>query len=276
MDTKEHTQTEGDGSACPEIKTWTDRDRLIQKAPSPFVQKERGKYMKLKVNDIHKAYGEEENRVEVLKGINCQIDEGQICVLLGPSGSGKSTLLNIIGGIEKADGGYIQIGNDSTANMSEKQLDIYRRNNLGFVFQFYNLIPNLTVKENIEVCEYLSKSPLEIDDLIKTLGLWEHKDKFPNQLSGGQQQRCAIGRALVKNPSVLLCDEPTGALDSNTSLEILELIEEINRKYHNTIIIVTHNEPIKQMAHKVLKIMDGQIVNDYINDKVISAKDIEW
>lgn len=242
----------------------------------PVCPKKEEKYMKLKINNIHKCYGEGENKVEVLKGITCDIDEGQICVLLGPSGSGKSTLLNIIGGIEQADKGYVEIGKDSTANMSEKQLDIYRRNNLGFVFQFYNLIPNLTVKENIEVCEYLSKKPLEINDLIKTLGLWEHKDKFPNQLSGGQQQRCAIGRALVKNPSVLLCDEPTGALDSTTSREILELIEEINQKYHNTIIMVTHNEPIKQMAHKILKIMDGQIVSDYNNEKIISAKDIEW
>lgn len=232
--------------------------------------------MELKISNVHKFYGEEENKVEVLKGVNCKIDEGQICVLLGPSGSGKSTLLNIIGGIEKADKGFVQIGNESTVNMNEKQLDIYRRNNLGFVFQFYNLIPNLTVKENIEVCEYLSKNPLQIDELIKTLGLWEHKDKFPNQLSGGQQQRCAIGRALVKNPRVLLCDEPTGALDSNTSREILELIEKVNHKYHNTIIIVTHNEPIKHMADKVLKIIDGIIVSEYINENIVSAKDIEW
>lgn len=232
--------------------------------------------MKLVVNDIHKSYGEGENKVEVLKGINCEIDTGKICVLLGPSGSGKSTLLNIIGGIEQADKGYVQIGKDTTSDMNEKQLDLYRRKNLGYVFQFYNLISNLTVKENIEVCEYLSNSPLEIDELIKTLGLWEHKDKFPNQLSGGQQQRCAIGRALVKNPRVLLCDEPTGALDSKTSHEILELIEEINKKYNNTIIIVTHNEPIKQMAHKVMKIMDGKIVNDYDNENIVSAKDIEW
>src|SRR5574344_827026 len=236
----------------------------------------KGENMKLKIRDIHKFYGEEENKIEVLKGINCEIEEGQICVLLGPSGSGKSTLLNIIGGIEQADNGFVEIGDDSTSNMSEKQLDVYRRNNLGFVFQFYNLIPNLTVKENIEVCEYLSKNPLEIDDLIKTLGLWEHRNKFPNQLSGGQQQRCAIGRALVKNPSVLLCDEPTGALDSTTSKEILELIEQINKKYNNTIIIVTHNEAIKDMAHQVMKIIDGQIVDDYINEKIISAKDIEW
>ncbi len=232
--------------------------------------------MKLKMNNVHKFYGEGENRVEILRGINCEVNDGEICVLLGPSGSGKSTLLNIVGGIEAADEGCIDIGEDCTSDMSEKQLTLYRREHLGFVFQFYNLIPNLTVKENIEVCAYLSKEPLEINELLKTLGLYEHKDKLPSQLSGGQQQRCAIGRALVKNPSILLCDEPTGALDYQTSKEILALIELINRKYHNTIIIVTHNNAICDMAHRVLKMHDGQIVKDYINDTIIAAKDLEW
>ena len=232
--------------------------------------------MKLKVNDVHKFYGEADNRVEVLKGINCEVNDGEICVLLGPSGSGKSTLLNIIGGIESADTGCIDIGDDCTSDMSEKDLTLYRRNHLGFVFQFYNLVPNLTVKENIEVCAYLSKEPLEINELLKTLGLYEHRDKLPSQLSGGQQQRCAIGRALVKNPSILLCDEPTGALDYHTSKDILKLIEEINRKYKNTIIIVTHNNAIKDMAHRVLKLHDGQIVKDYVNETLIPAGDLEW
>jgi len=160
--------------------------------------------------------------------------------------------------------------------MDEKDLTLYRRDHLGFVFQFYNLIPNLTVKENIEVCAYLSQKPLEINELLKTLGLYEHKDKLPSQLSGGQQQRCAIGRALVKNPSILLCDEPTGALDYHTSKDILELIQLINKKYHNTIIIVTHNNSITNMAHRILKMHDGQIVENYINDNVIDAKDLEW
>lgn len=232
--------------------------------------------MKLKMKNIHKFYGEGENRTEVLRGINCEVNDGEICVLLGPSGSGKSTLLNIIGGIESADEGCVDIGDDCTDNMSEKQLTLYRRNHLGFVFQFYNLIPNLTVKENIEVCAYLSKEPLEINELLKTLGLYDHKDKLPSQLSGGQQQRCAIGRALVKNPSILLCDEPTGALDYHTSKEILELIELINQKYHNTVIIVTHNDAIKNMANRVLRMRDGQIVKDYINDTTICAKDLDW
>ncbi len=232
--------------------------------------------MHLTINNIHKFYGEGSSRVEVLRGINCNISDGNICVLLGPSGSGKSTLLNIIGGIESADEGCIDVGEDCTSEMTEKELTSYRRNHLGFVFQFYNLIPNLTVKENIEVCAYLSKDPLPLEELLKTLGLWEHKDKIPSQLSGGQQQRCAIGRALVKNPSVLLCDEPTGALDYHTSKEILELIETVNRKYRNTIIIVTHNNAIKDMAHQVMKMRDGVIVKDYINDTVVNAKDLEW
>ena len=233
-------------------------------------------FMKITVKDLHKSYGDGDSKVEVLKGINCSVEDGEVCVLLGPSGSGKSTLLNIIGGIEPASSGAILIGSDSTADMDEKKLTLYRRNHLGFVFQFYNLIPNLTVKENIEVCSYLSKDPLDIDELLRTLGLYEHKDKLPSQLSGGQQQRCAIGRALVKNPSLLLCDEPTGALDYKTSKEILVLIEQINRKYRNTIIIVTHNDAIKNMAHRILKMRDGMIVSDMVNEEPLSAADIEW
>ncbi len=232
--------------------------------------------MNLKCNNIKKSYGVGDARQEVLKGINCEIRSGEICVLLGTSGSGKSTLLNIIGGIETADSGYIDIGDRCTENMTEKDLDAYRRNNLGFVFQFYNLIPNLTIKENIEVSAYLSKNPLDINELLHTLGLYDQKDKFPNQVSGGQQQRCAIGRALIKNPSVLLCDEPTGALDYRTSKEILELIEKVNEKYHNTIIIVTHNDAIKNMAHRVLKLRDGIIYKDILNTERTPAAELEW
>jgi putative ABC transport system ATP-binding protein len=228
------------------------------------------------VKDVEKSYGQGSAKVKVLNGITTELEEGKICVILGPSGSGKSTLLNVIAGLEQLDSGTICVDGEEISALDMKHLGLYRRNKLGFVFQFYNLIPNLTVKENIEVCEYLSKNPLPIDDLLHTLGLWEHKDKFPNQLSGGQQQRCAIGRALVKNPALLLCDEPTGALDYNTSKEILELIESINRKYNNTIIIVTHNEAIKNMAHKILKLHDGRILKDYVNESVIPAKELEW
>ena len=187
--------------------------------------------MFLEIKGIRKSYGTEENRVEVLKGIDLEVEKGQICVLLGQSGSGKSTLLNIIGGIDNADSGYVSINGEKTEDMDEKKLTLYRRKHLGYVFQMYNLIPNLNVKENIEVGAYLSDNPLDIDDLLKTLGLYEHRHKLPNQLSGGQQQRVSIGRAIVKNPDILLCDEPTGALDYNTSKEILKLIEEINHKY---------------------------------------------
>ena len=214
--------------------------------------------MQLELKEIYKSFGSGDNKTEVLKGISCTVEEGSMCVLLGPSGSGKSTLLNIIGGIENADSGSVSIGDDVMENMNEKQLSQYRRRHLGYVFQSYNLIPNLTVKENIEVGAYLSDEPLDVDELMKSLGLWEHRNKIPNQLSGGQQQRTAIGRAIVKNPDILLCDEPTGALDYNTSKEILKLIEEVNQKYGNTVIIVTHNDAIKNMADRVIKLRDGQ------------------
>ena len=204
--------------------------------------------MFLEIRDLKKSYGEGDNRVDVLKGINFEVGKGEICVLLGPSGSGKSTLLNIIGGIDNADGGYVAIDGEKTANMNEKVLTAYRRKHLGYVFQMYNLIPNLNVKENIEVGAYLSDRPLDIDDLLHTLGLYEHRHKLPGQLSGGQQQRTSIGRAIVKNPDILLCDEPTGALDYSTSKEILKLIEDVNHKYGNTVIMVTHNDAIKNMA----------------------------
>lgn len=196
--------------------------------------------------------------------------------MLGPSGSGKSTLLNIIGGIDNADAGYVAIDGERTADMSEKVLTSYRRKHLGYVFQMYNLIPNLNVKENIEVGAYLSDSPLDIDDLLRTLGLYEHRHKVPNQLSGGQQQRTAIGRAIVKNPDILLCDEPTGALDYKTSKEILKLLEDVNQKYGNTIIMVTHNDAIKQMADRVIRFKDGQIRKDYHNEIKIPAEELDW
>lgn len=232
--------------------------------------------MKLILEDIKKSFGDGDNKTQVLKGISCTINDGNICVLLGPSGSGKSTLLNIIGGIENADSGKIKIGDEVVGDMKEKKLTQYRRKHLGYVFQSYNLIPNLTVKENIEVGAYLSDKPLDIDELLKTLGLWEHKDKIPNQLSGGQQQRTAIGRAIVKNPDILLCDEPTGALDYKTSKEILKLIEDVNSKFGNTVILVTHNDTIKNMADQVVTLKDGQIRHNHMNDKKIPAMELDW
>lgn len=230
----------------------------------------------LEIKNIKKHFGEGESRVEVLKGIDIEIEKGEFCVLLGPSGSGKSTLLNIIGGIDAADEGYISINGEKTADMNEKALTLYRRKHLGYIFQMYNLIPNLNIKENIEVGAYLSDKPLDVDDLLKTLGLYEHRHKLPNQLSGGQQQRTAIGRAIVKNPDILLCDEPTGALDYNTSKEILKLIETVNHKYGNTIVMVTHNDAIKDMADRVVKLRDGMIRRNYQNEQKIPAADLEW
>lgn len=230
----------------------------------------------LEIKNIKKHFGEGESRVEVLKGIDIEIEKGEFCVLLGPSGSGKSTLLNIIGEIDAADEGYISINGEKTADMNEKALTLYRRKHLGYIFQMYNLIPNLNIKENIEVGAYLSDNPLDVDDLLKTLGLYEHRHKLPNQLSGGQQQRTAIGRAIVKNPDILLCDEPTGALDYNTSKEILQLIEDVNKKYGNTIIMVTHNDAIKQMADRVVKLRDGMIRKNYLNETKLTAEELDW
>lgn len=232
--------------------------------------------MFLEINQIKKGFGEGESRVEVLKGIDVSIEKGEICVLLGPSGSGKSTLLNIIGGIDSADSGYIAINGEKTADMNEKQLSLYRRKHLGYVFQMYNLIPNLNIKENVEVGAYLSSNPLDVDELLHTLGLYEHRHKLPNQLSGGQQQRTAIGRAIVKNPDILLCDEPTGALDYKTSKEILKLIEDVNKKYGNTVVMVTHNDAIQNMADRVIKLRDGMIRKNFVNANKISATELDW
>lgn len=232
--------------------------------------------MFLEIQGIDKYYGVGESRTRVLKEVSTGIEKGRICVMLGPSGSGKSTLLNIIGGIEHADGGSIRIDGKELEGMDEKSLTMYRREHLGYVFQFYNLIPNLTVRENVEVGAYLSRKPLEVDGLLKTLGLWEHRNKIPNELSGGQQQRTAIGRAIVKNPALLLCDEPTGALDYSTSKEILQLLETINQKYGNTILIVTHNDAIKQMADQILKLRDGEIRKDLLNEVKLPAAELEW
>jgi ABC-type antimicrobial peptide transport system, ATPase component len=232
--------------------------------------------MYLKIDNIKKSYGTGDSRVDVLKGINCGVNKGEICVLLGPSGSGKSTLLNILGGIDKADSGSVTIGEDKIENFNDKQLSQYRRKHLGYIFQSYNLVPNLTVRENIEVGAYLSDKPLPIDELIELLGLEAHKNKRPNQLSGGQQQRTSIGRSIVKNPDLLLCDEPTGALDYNTSKEILKLVEDINVKYGSTIVIVTHNVAISQMAHQVINLHDGRIRSDEKNNNRLAAELIEW
>ena len=230
----------------------------------------------LQTTELKKYYGSKPNITKALDGVTLSIEDGEFVAIVGTSGSGKSTLLNIIGGIDGADSGSITIQGERLEDMKEKKLSLYRRKHLGYIFQMYNLIPNLSVRENIEVGAYLSDRPLELDELLKTLGLYEHRNKLPNQLSGGQQQRTAIGRAIIKNPDILLCDEPTGALDYKTSKEILCLIEQINQKYGNTVIMVTHNDAIKNMADRVVKLRDGQIRKNYVNETKIAAADLEW
>ena len=218
------------------------------------------------------------NRYEerkVLKGISFQIPRGQAVGLIGVNGCGKSTTLKMLTKILYPDSGTITIDGQSVGKMNEKQLTSYRRRNLGYIFQSYNLIPNLTVRENIEVGAYLGDSPLDLDELISVLGLENHQDKLPSQLSGGQQQRTAIGRAIIKNPGILLCDEPTGALDSATSMEILKLIEKVNRTYGSCVLMVTHNEEIAAMADRIIRLRDGSIRSDTINRNRIAASDLQ-
>ena len=230
----------------------------------------------LQIQHIKKEYRTGSLVQKALDDVSLNLRDNEFVAILGPSGSGKTTLLNIIGGIDSADEGNLVIDGERLADMSEKNLSLYRRKHLGYIFQMYNLIPNLTVRENIEVGAYLSDRPLDVDELLETLGLYEHQRKLPNQLSGGQQQRTAIGRAIVKNPDILLCDEPTGALDYNTSKEILKLIETVNHKYGNTIVMVTHNDAIKDMADRVVKLRDGMIRRNYQNEQKIPATDLEW
>ena len=231
--------------------------------------------MYLITKELKKSYGEGGSYSQVLKGIDLEVRKGEMCVIQGTSGSGKSTLLNLIGGLDKMDSGSVRVDGTEISGLSNKALGEYRRANLGFIFQFYNLIPNLTVRENIRVCEYLGNPAMNMDELLDVLGLTEHMNKFPSQLSGGQQQRCAIARALIKNPKLLLCDEPTGALDSKTSKDILMLLEKVNRQYNTTMLVVTHNNSIKNMMDHIVIMKDGMIVKDYRNDSKIDASMLE-
>ena len=232
--------------------------------------------MFLTVKEIRKHFGEGDSRVEVLNGIDAEIEKGEICVLLGPSGSGKSTCMNIIGCLDVPTYGTYRLNGRDVGKMNRNELAAVRNEMLGFIFQQYNLIPNLNIKENVEIGAYLSDNPLDTDEILKTLGLYEHRHKLPNQLSGGQQQRTAIGRAIIKNPDILLCDEPTGALDYKTSKDILKLISDVNKKFGNTVVMVTHNDAIKNMADRVIKLRDGMIRKNYINENKIAAEDLDW
>ena len=230
----------------------------------------------IKISNVHKFYGTKENRAEVLKGINLEIEDGKIICVLGPSGSGKSTLLNILGGIETIDEGDVSVFGEDIKNMSKKALENYRRENLGFVFQFYNLISDLNVLENVEVGKYLSKKPLNTDTLLDELGLSEHKYKYPNEISGGQAQRASIARAMIKSPKLLICDEPTGALDYESAKDVLCLIEDLNHKYHSTVIIASHNTQIAKMSDVILSLHNGSIKSVVENKDKISAKEVTW
>ena len=229
----------------------------------------------LDIRDIKKAYGEGGGYNQVLKGITTQVEKGEMCVILGPSGCGKSTFLNAIGGLDTVDTGSILVEGLEIVDLKPAELARYRKENLGFVFQFYNLVGDLTVKENIQICEHLATDPLDMDELLDILGLTAMAKRFPAQLSGGQQQRVAIARALIKNPKLLLCDEPTGALDSKTSKDILILLERINQQYGTTMLMVTHNEAIKDMAHRVIFLKDGYVEETRINEHPLRAADVE-
>ncbi len=232
--------------------------------------------MFLIVKNLKKSYKTTDITTTVLNGIGMNLDKGEIGVILGPSGSGKSTLLNIIGGIDKCDFGTVLVDNLEITKLNDNELTDYRRKNIGFIFQFYNLIPNLTAGENIEVVSNISSSPLNTDEVLKAVGILDKKYRFPRELSGGEQQRVSIARAIVKNPKLLLCDEPIGALDFSTSREILKLLQRINKDFGSTILMITHNNAISSMANRVYRVRSGEIVDSEINKEITPAERIEW
>lgn len=232
--------------------------------------------MYVEVSDVKKSYGEGGSYMQVLKGVSVGVEKGKMCVIQGTSGSGKSTLLNCIGGLDVVDSGSIQVDGQEMVGLKMDALSDYRRDYLGFIFQFYNLVPNLTVRENIQVCEYLTDQPLDMDELLDVLGLTEHQNKFPSQLSGGQQQRCAIARALIKNPKLLLCDEPTGALDYNTGKAVLKLLQDTCRNTGTTVIVITHNQAITAMADRIITVKSGTVEKVVMNDNIRNVEDLEW
>ncbi len=231
--------------------------------------------MFIEIKNARKHYGEGDALVKALDDINLSLDEGKVYIILGPSGSGKSTLLNMVGGLDSLDAGEIIISGRNISRADKKSMTEYRREDIGFVFQFYNLIPDLTVQENIEVVADISNNPLNINEVMEELGIAAYKNRFPKELSGGQQQRVAIARALIKNPKILLCDELTGALDSKSSRDVLRVIEKINSSFKTTIIIITHNEAIAHMADTVVRIRDGKVADCIYNKQKMSADELE-
>ncbi|QHQ59803.1 ATP-binding cassette domain-containing protein [Anaerocolumna sedimenticola] len=231
--------------------------------------------MFLSVSNLTKSYNTG-IITHVLKGVDLKMERGQIGVILGPSGSGKSTLMNIIGGVDRADNGSVEVDGKRITNLNDNQLVEYRRESVGFVFQFYNLVPNLTVAENIEVVSNISKNPLKTDEVLSAVGLSDKKNRFPRELSGGEQQRVSIARAIVKNPKLLLCDEPTGALDLETSRDVLSLLQKVNKQFGTTILMITHNSAIAGMAHNLFRLRSGEVTEALQNSKIIPAERIEW
>ncbi|MBK5245137.1 MAG: ABC transporter ATP-binding protein [Eubacteriaceae bacterium] len=232
--------------------------------------------MLIEIRNATKTYKTGEISLDALKNVSLTMNEGEMGVILGPSGSGKSTLLNIIGGIDRIDSGNVIVDGVDIVGLNDNKLTLYRRNSVGFIFQFYNLVPNLTAYENVEVAANISKNPIDMDEILESVGMSEFKNRFPRELSGGQQQRVAIARAIVKKPKLLLCDEPTGALDYNSAKEILQLITEVNKKFATTVIIITHNNAISSIANRIIKLRSGEISENIVNEKVLSAERIEW
>ena len=231
--------------------------------------------MFIEIRGAKKQYGTGEAAVYALDGVDFSLEKGKICVILGPSGSGKSTLLNMIGGLDSLDSGEITVDGKKITGLSKKALTAYRKQNVGFIFQFYNLIPDLTVEENVQVVSEIAADPLDMDEILTALDIEKYRYRFPRELSGGQQQRVAIARAMVKNPKLLLCDELTGALDTRSSRSVLKFIEKINNQYGTTTLIITHNESIADLADTVVRIRDGKIASVTENAKKLTADEIE-
>ncbi len=238
--------------------------------------KERGKFMFIEIRNLWKSYQVGNFKIDALKDVSMNLDKGKFYVVLGPSGSGKTTLLNILGGIDRVDSGKVTVDGEDLTSLDAMALTNYRRKKLGFIFQFYNLVTSLTVLENVLSTKYLSEDGLDPKEVLEVVGMWEHKDKFPFELSGGEQQRVAIARAVVKNPSIILCDEPTGALDFENAKRVLKLLEDINKKYGTTIILATHNTAIAKMSHKIIRLRSGELVEFADNPSPIPAEEVVW
>lgn len=230
----------------------------------------------IQLNNLTKEFKSGDTRIVANDKINFSLDKGRLLIIVGASGAGKTTLLNLIGGMDKATSGEIFIDGKNLVGLSDRELTEYRRNDVGFVFQHYNLIPNLTALENVEMASEISNNPLNPREILEEVGLSRRLNNFPSQLSGGEQQRVAIARALAKNPKLLLCDEPTGALDYETGKNILRLLQDASRKMGATVVIITHNSLIKPMADQVIEIRDGRVDKDYINENPVSVDEIEW